>query len=162
MNKIQDCESCKFEITSRHNEAVVNWIIPLPNITWGKISRIIDGDTCEVIAPVWPEKTLTSFRIRLAGIQCPEVSNKAGITAEERNVGMEAKFLVQQKWLGRMVHIQPTSYELYQRLMARLIDEEGVCINDWLVQQHLAVPWDGKAKLKNMDWKNHRASRPQE
>lgn len=61
-----------------------------------------------------------------------------------------------------MVRIEPRAYEMFGRLLAKLTDDDHVCINDWLVDQHLAVPWDGKAKLKNMDWKKHRASRTEQ
>lgn len=151
---------CKAELETLKNgdQTIPHWTAPLPNIAWGKVVRIIDGDTVEVVAPVWPSKELSLFKIRLDGIQCPEVSNKAKVSKAEQAVGLEAKFLVQQRWLNKMVLVKPRAYEMFGRLLAKLIDEEEICINDWLISQHLAVEWDGSAKITNMDWKKYRES----
>jgi len=153
-----DLEDCRKLLLATKND-VPSWSIPLPNITWGKIKTIKDGDTFVVYAPVWPAGELKAFTIRLAGIQCPEITAKKSISDLELQMGYEVTFIVKYKWAKAMVRIEPLQYDLYGRLLARLFDETGVCINDWLLAEHLACPSDGKKKITGFDWQKYRQSK---
>ena len=152
------CREAALSATAKLGDGskLAKWTMPLPAIEWGKVIRVVDGDTLHVAFPVAPEGNVVRFVIRLAGLNCPEISNKASVSAEERSVGIEAKFIMQQRWLGKLVRVRAMpGYEKWGRLLAELEDEEGCCINDWLLEQHWAVPYDGKRNFKT-DWLKYR------
>lgn len=129
------------------------WVIPLPRIEWGKVIRVVDGDTLHLACPV--EGRVLDFTVRLSGINCPEISNKKSINDAERQLGYEVKYQVQQKWLGKLLRVKSMEgYEIWGRLLATLEDEEGCCLNEWLLENRCAVPYDGKKNIK-VNWPHY-------
>jgi endonuclease YncB( thermonuclease family) len=106
---------------------------PSPVLT-GKVSRVIDGDTVDVL--------LASglIRVRLQGIDAPE-RNQPG--------GREAQHWLQKRLQGRVVDLEPVLQDRYDRLVAVVFDGEAD-INRELVAAGYA--WAYRRYLRRSDW----------
>lgn len=97
------------------------------------IQRVIDGDT--VVADidlgfgVWQHVTC-----RLLGINAPEMSTAAGVTAKSALAS-----LVQ----GRKLEVRSSKdrRDKYGRYLLTIMMDETTSVNDWLVSQKYAVPY---------------------
>jgi len=116
---------------------------------------VIDGDTVCVACPLAPEGNIVCFKVRLAGINCPEISKRSTVSSEERKVGLEAKRIVEERWLHKLVRVTVQGYEVWGRLLAQLEDEAGVNLSQWLLKEHLAVEYNGTGKV-SVDWPSYR------
>lgn len=99
----------------------------------GTVTRVIDADTVELSVDV-------GFRIthhltaRLLGINAPEMSTAAGVTARAALVS-----LVQ----GRTLEVRTVKdrNDKYGRMLATIMLDETQSVNDWLIEQGYAVPY---------------------
>lgn len=104
------------------------------------IIDVIDGDT--VIADVdlgfgvW----LRKLHLRLAGINAPE------LRGADKSLGLKAKMRLADLCLHRSCPIDThKGTEKYGRWLATITVSEGI-VNDILVAEGLAKPWDGKGQ----------------
>ena len=103
--------------------------------TWYKVSKITDGDTFYV-------KTENSekFKIRLIGIDAPESYN-VGKKFRKEYFGKEAKIfvtnLLKNKKVKLIFDVQKT--DRYGRILAYIYLENGVFLNQYLVENGFAV-----------------------
>jgi endonuclease YncB( thermonuclease family) len=106
---------------------------PSPVLT-GKVSRVIDGDTVDVV--------LVSglIRVRLHGIDAPERNQPGGRAAQR---------WLQKRLQGRVVDLEPVSQDRYDRMVAAVFDGE-VDINRELVTAGYA--WAYRRYLRRSDW----------
>lgn len=84
-----------------------------------KVLHVVDGDTLDVEAHVWPGIVARS-RVRLAGVNTPE--SRGPVTACELKAGREAKAFTAQ-WLegrARLLAIAPTGQDKYGRLLVHV------------------------------------------
>ncbi len=105
-----------------------------------------DGDTCSfTIHGVHP---LLGHRIaiRLAGIDTPEMHGKC---EEEKALAREAKMFV-ESLLGQAqdIHLVGAKRGKYFRIVAT-VEADGQDVSDLLIQEGLAVPYEGGTKGKN-------------
>ncbi|MGD9670146.1 MAG: thermonuclease family protein [Hyphomicrobiaceae bacterium] len=101
------------------------------------VSDVCDGDTITVEIDLGFHIKMNPTKIRLYGINTPEVRG------EERPLGLEARDAVRAKILGR--HVVLNTYRdtvgKYGRWLAIVYFEEDgkmVNLNDWLVGERLA------------------------
>lgn len=103
--------------------------------TFYKVSKISDGDTFYV-------KTENSekFKIRLIGIDAPE-SRNVGLKVRKEYFGKEAKIFVtnflKNKKVKLTFDVQKT--DRYGRVLAYVYLENGVFLNQYLVEKGIAV-----------------------
>ncbi|MFZ9660836.1 MAG: thermonuclease family protein [Chitinophagaceae bacterium] len=90
----------------------------------GKVVRILDGDTYEVLTP---GKTLV--RIRMMGIDAPE-KNQAFGQRSKQTLGMLCG--------GQLVSVQPTGVDRYGRVLAYAYNSQGMNINAEMVRRGMA------------------------
>jgi len=90
-----------------------------------KVTRIIDGDTMEVLFQNKPVK------IRLAHIDCPEKRGK-------QPFGNNAKLALSDLCFGQMVTVQGENYDRYKRLIAVIINNKKQIVNQEMVKQGMA------------------------
>ncbi|MCC6679620.1 MAG: thermonuclease family protein [Phycisphaeraceae bacterium] len=110
---------------------------------WFFVTRVIDGDTLEIAAP---DGQSPQTRVRLWGIDAPELSKpwqplEAGEPGAE-----EARLWLTWRCEGRMVKLTLQRHRLrgvYGRVLAYISGRDGVCANEWLLQQGL-VREDGR------------------
>jgi micrococcal nuclease len=118
----------------------------LPGPIPAQAERVLDGDTLEVLANVWPGVS-TRARVRLAGIDAPELASPcpaARAKAETaRSVLANAVAGVQL----RLVHIRPE--HAYGRILADVQLADGSDVGTLLLELGLAKPYKSRVRC---DW----------
>ena len=108
------------------------------------VDRVVDGDTIDVILDLGFDISLKE-RVRLVGINTPESRTR---DLEEKARGLAAKDFVCQ-WLLEEAGNNPIIETLkdktgkFGRILGRVINDEGECLNDILVAEGHATPYDG-------------------
>lgn len=104
---------------------------------YADIKSIYDGDTVRADIDLGFGVKLENQPLRFYGINAPE------ITGELKNEGLISRDKLREKILGKRVIIRTykDSKEKYGRYLATVI-LDGVIINDWLVENKLAVKMD--------------------
>lgn len=110
------------------------------------VIRIIDGDTLDVQIDLG-FNIFTIQRIRLAGINAPETRTK---DLHEKELGLQSKkfvedFINESRINGYQVYIKTTIDDKYGRMLGR-ITSNNKCLNDLLLSNGLAKPYDGHNK----------------
>ena len=127
-------------------ETPVPFVIP---ITSGKVIKVYDGDTITVQFRLpYEESALYKISVRLNGLDCPELKTKNTI---EKQCSQIAKQKVSDLLLGNTVHFKHVSMEKYGRLLADVYYQDK-SVNQWLLDNHLAVAYDGGTKKVPDDW----------
>lgn len=91
-----------------------------------KVSRIMDGDTLEVLYQQRP------IKIRLAHIDCPE-------QRYAQPYGAQAKKALSDLCLGQQVKVQSQKYDRYQRLVALVTNQQHQIVNQEMIK--LGMAW---------------------
>ncbi len=108
-----------------------------------RVLRVIDGDTIEVAAKIWLGQELT-IKVRLAGIDAPEMHGKCG---RERTLARAARELVADA-VGGSVHLTAIRRDKYGgRVVARVAAANGRDLSDALLTAGLAHRYGGRRKL---------------
>ena len=120
----------------------------------GKCVHVYDGDTIQVVFPLQTE--LFRWTCRLTGIDTPEIRTR---NKTEKQFGYTVRNYLREKILNKMVVIECGEFDKYGRLLGKIYLKqendgqsgggESVSINDWLVQNKYAFPYDGG---KKQDW----------
>jgi endonuclease YncB( thermonuclease family) len=78
------------------------------------------------------------FSVRLLGIDTAETEKDAAIVARD---------VLSAKILGKTITLRNVTTEKYGRLLANVY-LDGECINDWMLKNGHAVPYDGGKKTR--------------
>ena len=124
----------------------------VPPVTGGKVIKVYDGDTI-TIATTLPfadenKNTVWRFSTRLNGIDCPEIKGKC---ESEKRVAQIAKEKLSDLILNKTVELKDVQMEKYGRLLATVV-YNNKNLNEWMVEQRLAVRYDGGTKECPDDW----------
>lgn len=113
----------------------------------GKLVSCFDGDTCHIVLEM--DNALVKFNCRLIGIDTPEIHlpPNAPFRDELKAAAFKARDRLKELCQG-IVEVQCFSWDKYGRLLVRLYNHEGKCVNDSLVEEGLAVKYDGGTKGK--------------
>jgi endonuclease YncB( thermonuclease family) len=130
---------------------IIDWelAIPfIPPINEGFVIKVYDGDTITIAARLpYKESPIYRFQVRLSGIDSPEIKGK---TDEEKTAAYKSQRALEALLLHKVVTLKNTRQEKYGRILADVyvknILNEDLYVNEWLVQQGFAVPYDGKTK----------------
>lgn len=118
-------------------------MVPAPFVYRAKVDSVYDGDTLTATLDLG----MSIFRkcsCRLAGIDTPEINSR---TASEKQAALLARDKVREFTLGKQVVLESVEKpDKYGRLLVRVWTLEGVCVNDALLSENLARPYDGGAK----------------
>jgi endonuclease YncB( thermonuclease family) len=102
--------------------------------------RIIDGDTVEVLARIWPDHYVET-RVRLAGIDAPELRGRC---AEEIALAERAKARLAALLAGNRLLLADIHYGKFAgRVVARVLTEDGRDVAEILRAENLARPYAG-------------------
>lgn len=98
-----------------------------------KVLKVVDGDTVHVDVDLGFHVRV-KMKIRLSAINAPELSEDAGKIARDR---------LKEKLDGQdvIVYTKKDSQEKYGRYLAEIY-LDGVNINDWMLNENLAVPYE--------------------
>ena len=109
-----------------------------------RVTRVVDGDTIDVELDLGFNIKL-SERVRFVGVNAPESRTR---DLEEKERGLAAKDFV-GRWLLEHAGMNPiiqTSLDgrgKFGRVLGRVLNQEGVCLNDVLIEAGHAVVYDG-------------------
>jgi micrococcal nuclease len=108
------------------------------------VLKVIDGDTIEVDFDLGFGVWLRSQRIRLDGIDTPE-SRTAD--KEEKVRGLISKEKLKEI-LGKDIQITTKidPNEKYGRILGVLVNDKGINVNQWLIDNNYAVKYSGENK----------------
>ena len=99
-----------------------------------------DGDTCTFTIPGVHPLLGRKIRVRLAGIDAPEMRGKC---ASESRRAREAKAFINRALRNaRHIRLLNARRGKYFRIVAE-IEADGVIVNSLMIQQGLARPYDG-------------------
>ena len=130
----------------------------------GKCVHVYDGDTIQVVFPLQNE--LFRWTCRLSGVDTPEIRTRNNA---EKQFGYDVRNYLREKILNKMIVIECGEFDKYGRLLGKIflqedhviqtgggveeksqqVQQEKQSINDWLIQNKYAFPYDGG---KKQDW----------
>jgi micrococcal nuclease len=102
------------------------------------IDRIVDGDTVDLTLDLGFSISIRQ-RVRLLGVNTPEIASRD--PAEKIRAKSAREFT--GSWLGRQSKLvaHTTKDDKYGRILARIVGDDGVTVNDALLEAKLAVPY---------------------
>lgn len=106
-----------------------------------------DGDTVRVDIDLGFSMSLRNLRIRLAGIDTAEMTSKDPALKQK---AIAARDWLREKCLDKDVFLESHGMDKYGRWLGRLHTPEGSCINDALIQEGLALNYDGGKKNQEL------------
>lgn len=113
-----------------------------------KYIKNYDGDTLTVDIPNAPAFFGKNTKVRILGIDTAEIKTK---DACERRMAKKAKEFVKEKLQkAKIINLLEIGQDKYFRILAKVI-YDGHNLGDELIKNNLAVPYEGKKKLK-VDW----------
>lgn len=123
-------------------------------VTEGHVVKVYDGDTITIASKLpYSDSLLYRFSVRLHGIDTPEMKTK---DQDEKIIATKARDRVHGLVFGKLVELKDVQTEKYGRLLARVYittdKGERLCINDILIQERLAVKYDGGTKICPISW----------
>ena len=113
-----------------------------------KINKVVDGDTVEIDLDLGFNIILSNQKVRMAGIDTPE-SRTAN--EEEKKRGMISKKKLAEKLpVGSWQRIQTmkadSNDDKFGRILGVFIMEDGLSLNQWLIDNNYAVLYQGENK----------------
>ena len=115
-----------------------------PDIKKGRVIKVYDGDSITIAAriPELKNDTIYKFSIRLNRIDTPELKTSNPI---EKEYAIKIRDLLSEKIMNKMVNIHILKTDKYGRYLAE-VSYKKLNINDWLIKNKYAMPYDGKTK----------------
>ena len=123
----------------------------IPPITFGKVVKVYDGDTITIanyLHPLIEPRVFYKFNIRLRRIDSPEINSK---DLEIKKKAIESRDILKDLIFNKIVKLENVGIDKYGRLLAEvLIDcsENTINVSDFMLNQNLAVKYDGGSKNK--------------
>ena len=128
-----------------------------PHIYRADITRVVDGDTCDVTLHLGFD-ILYKGRVRLTGIDTPESRTR---DLEEKKFGLASKEYFKE-WVAKYdsVLVESTEKCKFCRILGRIYNPDmSECYNDKSIEDHHAVVYNGENKdlveqqhLENRKW----------
>lgn len=120
-----------------------------PYVYNAEVVSVYDGDSITVLLDLGMKMTVKAS-CRLFGLDTPEIRSKV---AGEKEVANKAKDRVKSLVLGKNVVVQSVQKpDKYGRLLVKVWTEEGLCLNDLLIEEKLAIAYDGGPKISWANW----------
>ena len=121
----------------------------VPPVESGVVIKVYDGDTITIASKLpFTNSPLYRFSVRLNGIDAPEMKSTS---EDEKTAATEVRNILSDRLLNKTVFLKNVQNEKYGRILADVYLDD-LCINDWLLQERLAVKYDGGTKQKPSSW----------
>ena len=147
-------KDCKKDGTDIKWEDTCEFTFPVEG---GRVIKVYDGDTITIAAKM-PFRTMTGpiyrFSVRLNGINTPEMKGK-GVTEDEKNAAYATQKFVSNLILNKYVSLKNIKNEKYGRILADVYIED-IHVNELLLNERYAVPYDGTTKKSPVSWFKYR------
>lgn len=125
-------------------EDTVEFVPPVYN---GKVIKVYDGDTITVAAKLpYSSSPVYRFHVRLAGIDTPEMK---GHGEAEKAIAIQSRDVLHSLIYGKVITLKNLKSEKYGRILADVY-YKNIHVNQWLLDNHYAVKYDGGKKHKWM------------
>jgi micrococcal nuclease len=118
----------------------------LPGPIPATVQKVIDGDTLEVLAHIWPGLA-TRARVRLAGIDAPELSSPCPAARAKAAQAREVLANAVASVPLRLMRIRPE--HAYGRILADVQLADGSDLGELLLRVGLAKPFKSRVRC---DW----------
>lgn len=119
----------------------------IPPVKMGKVIKVYDGDTITIATKIYDDP-ICKFNVRINGVDTAEMKGSSG---NAKKMGILAKDKMTELLLGKVVRLEEVSFEKYGRLLAKVYVND-VLVNNWLVENHLAVEYHGDTKQTVNVW----------
>ena len=113
-----------------------------------KINKVLDGDTVDIDLDLGFNIVLAGQRVRMTGVDTPEsrTANK-----EEKTRGLLSKKKLAEKlpvgsWVKIKTQKSDNNDDKFGRILGEFILEDGTNVNQWLIENNYAVPYQGENK----------------
>lgn len=150
--------TCRSKLYNTSSKSIPTNIDPskikpfVPPITGGRVIKCYDGDTITIASGLpYKGSELYKFSVRINGIDCPEIRSK---NENEKKCAYIAKKKVEDLLLNKMIILEDVKTEKYGRLLADVIIN-NISVGPWLLEQNLAVKYEGKTKTPPEDWMDY-------
>lgn len=123
--------------------------IPQPFVYRAEVTSVYDGDSLRAVLDMGLSVRMKAS-CRLYGIDTPELRSRV---PGEKEAAQKARDFVKGLVMGQVVVIESIEKpDKYGRLLVRVWTEDGVCVNDRLLEEGMARPYDGGEKISWAAW----------
>jgi len=124
-------------------------VIFIPPVIYAKVIKVYDGDTITVASKLpFQDSPVYRFSVRFAGIDSPEIKGK---TPKEINLAIKSRNALNELILHKIVELRNNKKEKYGRLLSDVYMND-IHINKWMLDNKLAVEYDGGKKIRHKSW----------
>lgn len=124
----------------------------VPPVTEGYVIKVYDGDTITIASKLpYPNSPMYRFHVRLNGIDTPEIKGK---TDDEKDAARKVQKILENLILHKSVKLKKLQTEKYGRILAD-IHLKDLHVNQWLLDNHYAVKYDGGKKTSPPSWSKY-------
>lgn len=117
-----------------------------PPISVAKVIKVYDGDTVTIASKIG--EVVYKFQVRLNGIDTAELR---GTTGNTQRMAQLAKEKLHNIIFNEPIELKNICYEKYGRILCDIYYHD-LHINQWMLDHHLAIPYDGKTKENVKVW----------
>ena len=113
-----------------------------------RINKVVDGDTVEIDLDLGFNIILANQKVRMAGIDTPE-SRTANLEEKERGILSKkkpAEKLPTGSWQRIQTMKADSNDDKFGRILGVFIMEDGMSLNQWLIDNNYAVLYQGENK----------------
>jgi micrococcal nuclease len=123
--------------------------IPQPFVYRAEVTSVYDGDSLRAMLDMGLSVRMKAS-CRLYGIDAPELRSRV---PGEKEAAQKARDFVKGLIMGQAVVIESIEKpDKYGRLLVRVWTKDGVCVNDRLLEEGMARPYDGGEKISWAAW----------
>ena len=125
----------------------------VPPVKTGKVIKVYDGDTITIASkvPGLYNSPIYKFSVRLNGIDAPEMRTKC---EDEKEIATLARDALSEKIMGKEIRLENIKTEKYGRVLCDIYLGESH-LNQWLIDEKYALPYDGGTKVIPKSWKKY-------
>lgn len=116
----------------------------LPDIKYGKVIKVYDGDTITIATPLFngdtsPYIKTYRFNLRLRGINTPEIKTK---DKDEKEIALEARDFLSFLVMDKIVKLENVDIEKYGRILCDVyVQDTNTHVNLAMLESGFAVPF---------------------
>jgi endonuclease YncB( thermonuclease family) len=119
----------------------------IPDIRYGKIVKIYDGDTITIGTKI--KGIYYKFSVRLPRVDTPELKSKDII---EKQAGELVRDKVYENFMNKIVELKNIDYDKFGRILAEVIIlDKNINLSDWILKNNYGTNYLGGTKEKK-DW----------
>jgi micrococcal nuclease len=145
-----------YNMFMKRDDPIIKWDDTIPfvfPIDTGQVIKVYDGDTITIASKMpYTSSPMYRFSVRLNGIDTPEIKGK---TEDEKTIAVEARNKLTDLIMNQRVTLKNVQNEKYGRILADVYLGD-LHINQWMLDQHFAVKYDGGTKNAPESWMRYR------